>query len=145
MSPEQAMGLSDVDARSDIYSLGAVAYYLLTGAVPFERATTMQVLTAHARDPVRPVRQVNADVPVDLEEVVLRCLEKEPDKRYQDAESLEQALAACGCAGRWTQQQARTWWEENDIPSDSRDSSETPQDTAPTVLASPVAAPAAHV
>jgi serine/threonine-protein kinase len=145
MSPEQAMGLSDVDARSDIYSLGAVAYYLLTGAVPFERATTMQVLTAHARDPVRPLTQVNTDVPADLEQVILRCLEKEPDRRYQDAESLEQALAACASAGRWSQEQARAWGEKNEIPSDAEDGLETPQDTAPTVLASPVAAPAARL
>ena len=139
------MGLSDVDARSDIYSLGAVAYYLLTGSVPFERATTMQVLTAHARDPVRPLTQVNADVPADLEQVILRCLEKEPDRRYQDAESLEQALAACACAGRWSQAQARGWFENHEIPSDSEDAPATPHDTAPTVLASPVAAPAAQL
>ncbi|HEV3444347.1 MAG TPA: serine/threonine-protein kinase [Gemmataceae bacterium] len=139
MSPEQAMGLSDLDARSDIYSLGAVAYYLLTGSIPFERPTIMQVLTAHARDPVVPPGNLNPDIPSDLQEIVLRCLEKDPARRYPDAESLEQDLAACRCSGQWTPKEASSWWEQHELPAEAEESMETPDQVAPTVLASPAA------
>src|SRR5690606_26519952 len=74
MSPEQARGSNDVDARSDIYSLGAVAYTLLTGRPPFERTNPLEVIIAHARDEVAPPSKLQPDVPADLEAVILRCL-----------------------------------------------------------------------
>ena len=86
MSPEQATGGRELDERSDIYSLGAVAYYLLTGRPPFEGEGGIEVLIAHARDPVVPPSRVRADVPEDLERVVLRCLAKDPAERFPDAE-----------------------------------------------------------
>jgi serine/threonine-protein kinase len=110
LSPEQALGRPDVDARCDLYGLGGVAYYLVTGRPPFERQTVMEMVLAHARDPVVPVRAVRAEVPADLEAVILRCLEKDPGQRFPDAESLDKALAACACAGRWTQDRAAAWW-----------------------------------
>ena len=113
MSPEQANGLGDVDARSDIYSLGAVAYALLTGHSPFERRTPLEVLIAHARDEVTPPSQLRADVPHDLETIVLRCLAKDPKDRYQDTEALDEGLAKCKSADLWTQPRARAWWQEN--------------------------------
>ncbi len=111
MSPEQAAG-KPVDGRSDIYSLGGVAYFLLTGQAPFVRDTALQLLLAHAHDPVVPPSAVRAGVPADLEQVVLRCLEKDPAKRFTDVRGLKQALAACACAGRWTEERAETWWSE---------------------------------
>jgi serine/threonine-protein kinase len=109
MSPEQAAGKTDLDGRSDIYSLGAVAYFLLTGRPPFVRQTAVQTLAAHIDEPAAaPSRE--ADIPGDLEAVVLRCLEKDAAARFPDAESLERALAACGCAGRWTRERAAEWW-----------------------------------
>ena len=72
MSPEQARGLAEVDARSDIYSLVAVAYALLTGRPPFDSANPMEVMIAHVRDEVARPSQHQAQVPADLEEVVLR-------------------------------------------------------------------------
>jgi serine/threonine-protein kinase len=113
MSPEQARGLDDVDARSDIYSLGAVAYALLTGRPPFERTNPLEVLFAHAHDEVAPPSQLQAGVPADLEQVILRCLAKRPEDRFPDAESLEQALAECAAADRWTQSHAARWWQEH--------------------------------
>src|SRR5205807_384146 len=110
MSPEQARGLGDVDARSDIYSLGAVAYALLTGRPPFERTSPLEVMIAHARDEAVPPSQLHADVPADLEAVIVRCLAKRPEDRFQDAESLEQALAECAVADEWTQSDAARWW-----------------------------------
>jgi hypothetical protein len=113
MSPEQARGLGDVDARSDIYSLGAVAYTLLTGRSPFERPRPLDVMIAHARDEAVPPSRLQPDVPADLERVILRCLAKSPEERFQDTDSLEQALAECAAADRWTQSHAARWWQEH--------------------------------
>ena len=110
MSPEQAKG-HKLDARSDIYSLGAVAYYLLTGRPPFQANGRTAVLIAHARDPVEPPSRVRPGIPEDLERVVLRCLAKPPDQRFPDALALEQALGACACAGDWDQGRATQWWQ----------------------------------
>jgi serine/threonine-protein kinase len=112
MSPEQARGSEDLDARSDIYSLGAVAYTLLCGRPPFEGKNPFDVLVAHARDNVTPPSQLRPDVPADLERVILRCLEKRPEDRFQDADSLEEALAQCACADQWTQAHAAQWWND---------------------------------
>ena len=89
MSPEQARGLGDLDARSDIYSLGAVAYALLTGRPPFSGSNPLDVMIAHVRDNVEWPSQHRADVPADLELVILRCLAKSPGDRFQDVFSLE--------------------------------------------------------
>jgi serine/threonine-protein kinase len=113
MSPEQAAGKGHLDARSDIYSVGGVAYYLLTGQAPFERETALEMLIAHASEAVVPPSRLRPEVPADLEAVVLRCLEKEPGKRFADADSLEKALAACQDAGRWTEDDAAEWWKEH--------------------------------
>jgi eukaryotic-like serine/threonine-protein kinase len=110
MSPEQADGKKDLDARSDIYSLGAVAYYLLTGQPPFVRPTQLQTLIAHACDAPIPPDQLQAEVPPDLRSVVLRCLEKDPAQRFPDARNLDRALAACQAAGLWTEELAVAWW-----------------------------------
>ncbi len=110
MSPEQASGQEDLDARTDVYSLGAVAYFLLTGQPPFRRDRAIQLLVAHIHEPVRPLTDL-AEVPADLQEVVLRCLEKEPGRRFPDTTGLQEALAACGCAGRWTEDLAARWWQ----------------------------------
>jgi serine/threonine-protein kinase len=112
MSPEQASG-AGVDARSDIYSLGAVAYMLLSGRPPFERSSTLEVLFAHARDQVEPPSRFGADVPDDLERIILRCLAKDPEDRYQDTRSVERALAQCAAADEWTQDRAARWWQAN--------------------------------
>jgi serine/threonine-protein kinase len=121
MSPEQARGHHDLDARSDIYSLGAVAYALLTGRPPFERPSPLEVMVAHARDDVVPPSQLQPDVPADLERVVLTCLAKRPEDRFQDTDSLEQALAECATADRWSQADAARWWRENDHVAEPRE------------------------
>jgi serine/threonine-protein kinase len=110
MSPEQAMGGHELDERSDIYSLGGVAYYLLTGRPPFNNSTGIEAMIAHARDPVVAPSKVRSDVPEDLERVVLRCLAKDPSDRFQNAESLERALGECGCTDNWDRCQAARWW-----------------------------------
>jgi serine/threonine-protein kinase len=112
MSPEQANGAASLDARSDLYSLGAVAYFLLTGRPPFSGRPVLQTLYAHLHEPPRPPADQRPDVPADLEAVVLRCLAKDPGQRFPDAASLEHALGRCACAGRWTEAEARKRWQE---------------------------------
>jgi serine/threonine-protein kinase len=115
MSPEQAAGKNSLDVRSDIYSLGAVAYYILTGQAPFVRETAMMMLMAHAYEPVIPLVKIRPEIPLDLQEVVLRCLAKDLADRYPDAHSLERALAACEAADQWTEEDATNWWREHPL------------------------------
>jgi serine/threonine-protein kinase len=113
MAPEQAEGVAPVDARGDLYGLGALGYFLLTGRPPFERDTDMQTMLAHLHDPVLPPSALAPATPADLEAVVLRCLAKRPDERYRDADALGKALAACACAGEWTEEAAAAWWQSH--------------------------------
>jgi serine/threonine-protein kinase len=110
MSPEQVMAERDLDGRSDIYSMGAVAYYLLAGQPPFNETKTMKVLFAHTNREPAPPSQWNDQVPSDLERVVLRCLAKRPEDRYQTAEELMAALDQCRDASGWTRENAAAWW-----------------------------------
>ena len=94
MSPEQAQGRT-VDARSDVFSLGAVLYEMLAGRRPFEGANEISLLSAILRDPPPALRGLRADVDPRLEAVVARCLEKDPAARYPDANALVSALESC--------------------------------------------------
>jgi len=113
MSPEQALGESEPDGRSDVYSLGAVAYFLLTGAPPFAGDKAIKLIMAHAHDAVTPPSKLRPEIPADLEAVVLRCLAKDPADRYQTVRDLQRALSDCVAAGGWTEQDAASWWREN--------------------------------
>jgi serine/threonine-protein kinase len=113
MSPEQAEGDAGLDGRSDVYSLGAVGYFLLTGHPPFRRATALQLLFAHAREPVAPLTAHRPDVPTDLQGVVLRCLEKDRDRRFPDVAALERTLADCRQVDPWTPAESADWWRQN--------------------------------
>jgi serine/threonine-protein kinase len=110
MSPEQALGREQIDARSDIYNVGAVGYFLMTGKITFDRLSSLEMLHAHAFEPLVPAQEFQEVVPADLQRVILRCLEKDPNRRYQDARSLEKALAACKGVGEWTAERAEEWW-----------------------------------
>jgi serine/threonine-protein kinase len=116
MSPEQASGEETVDARSDIYSLGAVMYYMLTGQPPFMSDNPLKVMIAHASQEVVPMRQINPDLPVELDEIVLRCLEKDPDHRFQDVSSLRTALRELVLDDVWSSDLAAKWWSCNGCP-----------------------------
>lgn len=119
MSPEQAHG-QRMDQRTDIYSIGVTAYYLLTGHVPFEYQEPLKVLRAHQKE-TPPAFQVHvAGVPADLEAVVMKCLEKNPDDRYQNAASLQKALSQCESFGRWSWAQSARWWKRHRCPEKSR-------------------------
>lgn len=113
MAPEQTTGDGVPDGRSDIYALGCVGYYLLTGRAPFEADNPLKVLMAHARDPVIPPSELQSGIPRDLEGIVLRCLEKEPRNRFVDVNDLRAALVSCNTYGTWTREDAQRWWETN--------------------------------
>jgi serine/threonine-protein kinase len=108
MSPEVCNG-DRADARSDVYSLGAVLYFLLTGTPPFTAVTAAAVMMAHVRD-VPDAPGARHPVPADVERVVLRALEKDPDARYASARDLDAALAACKDAAGWTVAHATDFW-----------------------------------
>jgi serine/threonine-protein kinase len=114
MSPEQAAGNADVDARSDIYSLGAVAYFLLTGQTPFVRSTAVQTMAAHLAEPLVAPRVLCPDIPDDLERVVLQCLVKDPQRRFPNMAAVENALTRCACSDGWTGEQSAAWWRDKE-------------------------------
>jgi serine/threonine-protein kinase len=114
MSPEQAMSKPGIDARTDIYSLGGLAYFLLAGQPPFVRDSAMEHLVAHVHEPIVAPRQLRPEVPEDLEEVLLRCLHKKPDDRYADVAGVDYALADCDAATEWDADQAERWWQEHE-------------------------------
>ena len=93
--PEQWFSSNNADKRSDIWSLGILFYELLTGRVPFEAPSLPVLSTKIAYEPAIPPRQLRNEIPVDLEKVVLRCLEKSPDDRFQDVTAMATALSSC--------------------------------------------------
>jgi eukaryotic-like serine/threonine-protein kinase len=117
MSPEQALGEGPVDARSDIYALGCVAYWLLTGTLVFKGVTPLETLVMHvSREPEPLSRRTDRRVPPELEAIVLACLAKDPAARPQTADELAARLAETRLAAEWTQARARAWWEANVSP-----------------------------
>ena len=94
MSPEQAMGDREVDGRSDIYSLGVVAYQMLTGRLPFTATNSMALLMKHVSEPPRPIAELRPDAPPALREAVERALAKLPEDRWPTAAALRDALAS---------------------------------------------------
>jgi serine/threonine-protein kinase len=111
MSPEQALG-EEPDERSDIYSLGAVAYHLLSGRPPFEHDNPVRLIASHLHETPQALHELLPNVPKDLERVVMTCLQKRREDRYQTAEELLKALNECESAYAWGREQAAVWWNE---------------------------------
>ncbi len=130
MSPEQVLGEDNLDARTDIYSLGAVAYYLLTGRPPFSGEKPIKVMLAHVYETVTPPEKVVPDLPPDFCQVVLRCLEKDPDRRFANVDELDHALLSCADADGWDREKAAAWWRRH-LPSDAQPKLEVSQVSAP--------------
>jgi eukaryotic-like serine/threonine-protein kinase len=112
LSPEAITSADGVAPESDLYALGAVGYFLVTGRPPFE-GSLIQVCGHHLHStPVRPTDRLGAPVPEALEDVLMRCLEKDPRRRYESALALADALDACAIPA-WTQADAREWWRRH--------------------------------
>jgi serine/threonine-protein kinase len=112
MAPEQVLGNRPVDARTDIYAVGCLGYWLLTGQLVFEGKTPMETLMQHVQaQPVPPSDRTELEIPGALEEVILSCLEKEPDKRPQNADILAAMLENCMVDEPWTPERSRSWWD----------------------------------
>jgi tRNA A-37 threonylcarbamoyl transferase component Bud32 len=116
MSPEQATGAADVDGRSDIYSLGALMYFMTTGRAPFQYDSPLKVMIAHASEDPEPPRLLNAELPHELEEIILRALEKRPDDRFQTIVELREALDRVPIESEWTARLAADWWRDYGCP-----------------------------
>jgi eukaryotic-like serine/threonine-protein kinase len=112
MAPEIILGRSGVDRRADVYSCGCVAYFLLTGQRVFEGGTSMEALIDHVHTPPSPPSQrTERPISARLEQVVLACLDKDPDRRPQTAHELLTLLRDCTESTEWSGLSAQHWWE----------------------------------
>jgi len=118
IAPEQALGGIDVDARADIYSIGCVAFWLLTGDLVFSAETPMKLLVAHAHStPEPPSARTELPIPAELDALVLSCLAKDRDYRPASARDLLERLQAIKLPHSWTDERAREWWRTH-LPRD---------------------------
>jgi eukaryotic-like serine/threonine-protein kinase len=112
LSPEAILTPAQLDARADIYALGALAYVLLTGAPPFAGRTLVELCGHHLHSIPEPPSTRGIAVAADLEQAVLACLAKDPAARPQSAHAVAERLRACRDAGRWSEADAEGWWAQ---------------------------------
>jgi eukaryotic-like serine/threonine-protein kinase len=111
LSPESALG-DPVDQRTDIYALGCVAYWMLTGRYVFSGDSPIQIMARHVNTPpVPPSRHSAFDISPELDELVVECLNKKPAERPASARDLCDRLGRCGVEAAWTREDAKLWWE----------------------------------
>jgi tRNA A-37 threonylcarbamoyl transferase component Bud32 len=114
MSPEQCGGDEEAATPAgDIYSVGALGYFLLTGKAPFAGRSPIQMIAAHLYEKPRPVTDLRPEIPQPLAAVIARCLEKKSEDRFPDAASLEGALVDAIGADCWTARDAERWWQDH--------------------------------
>jgi serine/threonine-protein kinase len=114
MSPEQALGDVEVDGRSDLYAVGCVGYWLLTGTPVFEGRTPMETIVMHVnREAEPPSRRTALFIPTELEAIVMDCLAKSPEARPQTADELGERLDGVRLSDPWTPGRAREWWAKH--------------------------------
>jgi serine/threonine-protein kinase len=103
-----------VDARADIYALGCVGYWLLTGKRVFDASTKHDLLVMHAHQkPLPPSKRIDQALHVGLEALIMACLEKNPNRRPQTARELGDAVSALGFEHAWNEERAALWWRKN--------------------------------
>jgi serine/threonine protein kinase len=126
LSPEAIRTPDKIDGRSDLYAIGGVGYYLLTGARLFDSENFVEICSHQLQtQPEPPSERVERQFPEDLESLIMRCLEKDPDERPANARALVQAFEACTNAGDWSSESASDWWEKHGA--DLQDPSQPPQ------------------
>jgi len=121
MAPEAFTNPGAVDARSDLYALGAVGYFLLTGRPPFDGQTVVELFQQQTKEKPRPPSEV-VDLPIlpDVDRVILACLEKDPMRRPKSANALSRELEWCRSFGEWNRDKARYWWREHGAELDAK-------------------------
>jgi hypothetical protein len=113
MPPESVQAPDTLDVRGDVYQLGLVAYFLLVGRSVFEGDKPVDVIVQHvSAAPTPPSEVLGHPVNTRLEEIIMRCLEKMPGQRFENARALLEAFEACEVEGRWGQREAKVWWLE---------------------------------
>jgi eukaryotic-like serine/threonine-protein kinase len=111
IAPEQALGRSSLDSRVDIYALGCVAYWFVTGQLVFTAENSVGLLLHHVHtQPTRPSARTDLSIPPDLDDLILACLAKNPADRPQSARELSRRLGEIQGVNQWTQDRARQWW-----------------------------------
>ncbi len=134
IAPEVAMGEPTVDGRADVYALGCIAYFLLTGTLVFTDPNPMSLALKHVQaEPDPPSSRTELPIPSDLERIVLHCLGKRPDDRPASAAELAAALDACSTP-HWTPPEADAWWQRHLPPTSSLRSFAQLSPRTPTVL-----------
>jgi eukaryotic-like serine/threonine-protein kinase len=122
MAPEVVLGVADTDHRVDLYALGCVGYWLLTGKLIFEGRSVVEVMFHHAHTPPpRPSTRSELPILAPLEDLVMECLEKDPARRPASAEAVSTRLDAVSLASPWTVERAERWWAmHRPLPADAR-------------------------
>jgi serine/threonine-protein kinase len=113
ISPEQVNRYNEVDGRADIYSLGAVMFYLLTGQTPFQGRNPIEIIAAHQSRELPNLQDLNPVIPVSLNSIVHQCMAKAPAQRFQSMEELLSALESLALADDWDSIRAAAWWIEH--------------------------------
>ena len=114
IAPEQAMGRALLDGRVDIYAIGCVGYWLLTGQLVFTAENTMGLLLHHIHTPpAPPSTRTELPIPPALDALILACLAKDPADRPQTSRELSKKLEAVNGTPRWSQERAREWWDRH--------------------------------
>ena len=112
LAPESILSAETATPQADLYALGAVGYYLLTGTPVFPSDSIMEVFARHVEEePEFPSERLGRKLPEDLEYVIMACLAKDPSERPPSAKVLAEMLEACDC-GSWLVEDARLWWDE---------------------------------
>jgi serine/threonine-protein kinase len=120
IAPEQVLSRGEIDNRADIYSVGCVAYWLLTGDLVFRADTAVGVMMHHAHTPPVPASErTELPIPPQLDQVILSCLEKDPARRPQSARELSRRLGEVPITTPWTEERAYFWWSRHE-PGDQR-------------------------
>jgi eukaryotic-like serine/threonine-protein kinase len=135
MSPEMALGEA-IDGRADLYAVGCVAYFLLTGRLVFEAENLFQMMAMRLRDdPVAPSQRTTLAIPPALDRLVLDCLARKPEQRPRSAADLRRALAAIEEAP-WDEEQAREWWERHRLEARVSSAEALPSEEGATIVRS---------
>jgi eukaryotic-like serine/threonine-protein kinase len=114
MAPEVILGEPGVDRRVDVYAVGCVAYFLLTGEPVFDADTPMKVLMQHLQDePIPPSRRAKHPIPSEIDDLVLACLRKNPNDRPAGVEAILDMARDCRTGESWDERTAKTWWQAN--------------------------------